>query len=79
MLALDGDQFGPAQRAGIAEQQQGAVAQVGQAPGATSGDQTFDLHGGECRGPSGGPAVFAVNAAQSVVNHRMGAGERLVG
>jgi hypothetical protein len=38
MLALDGDQLGAAQRAGIAEQQQSAVAQIGQAPGAAGGE-----------------------------------------
>src|SRR4051794_1442108 len=36
MLALDDDQLGLAQRAGIAEQQQGAVAQVGPTPWASS-------------------------------------------
>ena len=79
MLALDGDQLGPAQRAGIAEQQQGAVAQVGQAPGAAGGDQPLDLGRSERGGPAGRPAVFAVDAAQGVVDHRVIGGEVLAG
>jgi hypothetical protein len=43
VLALDRHQLGATQRAGIAEQQQGAVAQVGEAPGAAGGDQPLDL------------------------------------
>lgn len=52
MLARDGDQLGPAQRAGIAEQQPGAVAQVGEAAGVAGGDQQLDLWCGEGCGPA---------------------------
>ena len=76
VLALDRDEFGPAQRTSIAEQQQqGAVAQVGEAAGAAGVDTPPDLGlANVADRRAGGPAVFTVDVAEGVVDHRV-AGE----
>ena len=86
VLVLHHGQLGAAQRRGVAEQQQGAVAQAGQVAPAR-GDELPDLGGGERRGPALGRAVAAPDPAQgladggvagikAVAGRAVGAGER---
>ncbi|WP_240046969.1 hypothetical protein [Paracraurococcus ruber] len=78
MLDIDADQFAAAQRPGIAQQQQGAVAQAGEV-GAAGPDQAADLGGGQRRRLPGRAGMLAGDAAQRVADRRVAAVEGVPG
>lgn len=72
-----GHQFRPAQRPGIADQQQDAVAQPPE-PIIAGGEQAAGLEGGQGGGLADGHAALAMNAAQRMADPRIDApGQRL--
>jgi hypothetical protein len=70
VLVRDGDELGPAQGAGVAEQQQGAVALAG-GSGVAARDQLAQLVGRQRRRLLGRFAVLALDAAQGVADGGM--------
>ena len=75
---VEADQFGPAQRAGEAEQEKGAIPEAGEV-GAAGRDQAFDLLGGERRRSPRGLTMGARDTTQGLADGRVPGIERLLG
>ena len=78
VLDVQTDQFGPAQRAGEAEQEKSAIAEAGEV-GAAGRNQAFDLLGGERRRSPRGLAMGARDTTQGLSDRRVPGIERLLG